>query len=165
MDGRSFSAVVLSGVLTGSELTSWGIVHPTLWKLEHREQVRAEKLVYKRFGSIDPFLMTATTAACFVAAPRRHGRSEALAFGAGGCYATMLAITLIGNMPINLRVFRWDEDLGDPEEWRRLRRRWDRLHNLRIPLDVAGFVLITVAALDQNRGRPSQKGRCVRHAQ
>jgi hypothetical protein len=30
--------------LTGSELTSWGIVHPTLWKLEQREQVRAEKL-------------------------------------------------------------------------------------------------------------------------
>jgi hypothetical protein len=27
------------------ELTSWGIVHPTLWKLEHKEQVRAEKLV------------------------------------------------------------------------------------------------------------------------
>jgi hypothetical protein len=77
----------------------------------------------------------------------------------------MLAITLIGNMPINLRVFRWDEELGDPEEWRRLRRRWDRLHNLRIPLDLAGFVLITVGALDQNRGRPSQKGRCVRHAQ
>lgn len=84
MDGRSFSAVVLSGVLTGSELTSWGIVHPTLWKLEHREQVRAEKLVSKRFGSIDPFLMTATTAACFVARPRQHGRSQALAFGAGG---------------------------------------------------------------------------------
>jgi len=85
MDGRSFSAVVLSGVLTGSELTSWGIVHPTLWKLEHREQVRAEKLVYKRFGSIDPFLMTATTAACFIAASGLHGRSAALALTAGGC--------------------------------------------------------------------------------
>ncbi len=147
MDRRSFSAIVLSGVLTGSELTSWGIVHPTLWKLEHREQVRVEKLVYKRFGSIDPFLMTGTTAACFVAASGLHGRSGALALTAGGCYATMVAITLIGNMPINLRVFRWDEDRGDPEEWRRLRRRWDRLHNVRIPFDVTGFVLITLAAL------------------
>jgi hypothetical protein len=43
-------AVLLSGLLTGSELTSWGIVHPTLWKLEHPEQVRAEKLVYRRFA-------------------------------------------------------------------------------------------------------------------
>jgi len=147
MDGRSFSAVVLSGVLTGSELTSWGIVHPTLWKLDHSDQVRAEKLVYKRFGRIDPFLMTATTAACFAAASGLRGRSATLALAAGGCYTTMLGITLAGNMPINLRVLRWDEQRGDPEEWRRLRRRWDRLHSIRIPLDVAGFVLIALAAL------------------
>ena len=147
VDGRSFSAVVLAGVLTGSELTSRAIVHPTLWKLPHKEQVRAEKLMYKRFGSIDPFLMTGTTAACFVAASGLRGRSATRAFTAGGCYATMLAITLIGNMPINLRVFSWNEDTGDPEEWRRLRRRWDRLHNIRIPLDLAGFILITLAAV------------------
>ncbi|MBV8953057.1 MAG: DUF1772 domain-containing protein [Solirubrobacterales bacterium] len=147
MDGGSFSAVGLAGVLSGSELTSWGIVHPTLWKLDHTEQVHAEKLMYKRFGSIDPFLMTATTAACFVAASSLDGSSQTLAFTAGGCYTAMLAVTLIGNMPINLRVFRWDEDHGDPEEWRRLRRRWDRLHNIRIPLDVSGFILITLAAL------------------
>lgn len=148
MDGRSFSAVVLAGVLTGSELTSWGIVHPTLWKLEHDQQVRAEKLVYRRFGSIDPFLMTATTAACFATASGRHGRPSTLALAAGGCYSAMLAITLLGNMPINLRVLRWDEERGDPAEWRRLRRRWDRLHNIRIPLDVSGFVLVTLAALN-----------------
>jgi hypothetical protein len=91
--------------------------------------------------------MTATTAASFVAASGLRGRSARLAFAAGGCYSAMLAITLIGNMPINLKVFSWDEDRGDPAEWRRLRRRWDRLHNIRIPLDVAGFALITVAAL------------------
>jgi hypothetical protein len=147
VDARSFGAVVLAGVLTGSELTSRAIVHPALWKLNHAEQVRAEKLVYKRFGSIDPFLMTATTAACFIAASGLRGRAATLALAAGGSYSTMLAITLIGNMPINLRVFRWDEHEGDPEEWRRLRRRWDRLHSVRIPLDVAGFVLITLAAL------------------
>jgi hypothetical protein len=43
-------------------------------------------------------------------------------------------------------VFRWDEEAGDPDEWRRLRRRWDRLHSGRIVLDCAGFVLITLAA-------------------
>lgn len=59
----------------------------------------------------------------------------------------MLAITLIGNMPINIRVFKWDEEHGDPDDWRRLRRRWDRLHSARIVLDSAGFVLITLAAL------------------
>jgi uncharacterized membrane protein len=147
MDVRSFIAVLLAGVLTGSELTSWGIVHPTLWKLDHAEQVRAEKLMYRRFASVDPFVMTVTIVACFLAASGLHGCWAALAVVAGVCYAVMLAITLIGNMPINLRVFRWDVEHGDPDQWRALRRRWDRLHRVRVVLDCAGFVLIVLAVL------------------
>ena len=147
MDVAAFIAVVLAGLLAGSELTSWGIVHPTLWKLEYRAQVRAEKLTYRRFASIDPFLMTATVAACFAAAGFLAGSSATLALAAGVCFAAMLAITLIGNMPLNVRVFRWDEEHGDPEEWRQIRRGWDRLHSVRIVLDVAGFVLIALAVV------------------
>jgi hypothetical protein len=147
MDVRSFFAVLLAGVLTGSELTSWGIVHPTLWKLDHPEQVRAEKLMYRRFAIFDPFVMTATIVACFLAATGLHGRWSALAVTAGVCYAVMLAITLVGNMPINLRVFGWDEEHSDPDQWRTLRRRWDRLHSVRVVLDSAGFVLIILAVL------------------
>ena len=140
-------AVLLAGILAGSELTSWGIVHPTLWKLDHAEQVRAEKLMYKRFASVDPFLMTGTIVACFVAAGALGGDSATLMLAAAVCFAVMLAITLLGNMPINLRVFRWDEAAGDPAEWRRIRRRWDRLHSVRIVLDCAGFVLAALAAV------------------
>lgn len=147
MDVPSFIAVVLAGLLTGSELTSWGIVHPTLWKLDHRAQVRAEKITYKRFASIDPFLMTATVVACFVAASSLDSTSSTFALVAGICFAVMLAITLIGNMPLNLRVFRWDEENGDPDEWRRIRRRWDRLHSVRIVLDTAGLILVALAVV------------------
>ena len=148
MDVPSFLAVLLAGLLAGSELTSWAIVHPTLWKLDHEAQVRAEKLMYRRFASIDPFLMTATVIACFTAAGGLSGSSAALALAAGACFAGMLAITLIGNMPLNVRVFRWDEAHGEPGEWRRIRRRWDRLHTVRIVLDSAGFVLIALAVVD-----------------
>ncbi len=147
MDVGLFVAVVLAGLLTGSELTSWGIVHPVLWKLDHRAQVRAEKLMYRRFASVDPLLMTATVAACFVAGAKLDGGSATLALGAGACFSAMLAITLLANMPINVRVLRWDEKHGDPAEWRRLRRRWDRLHGVRIVLDSAGFVLIALAVV------------------
>lgn len=147
MDARSFVAVVLAGVLCGSELTSRIVVHPTLWKLDHAAQVRAEKLMYRRFGSIDPFLMTATVVACFVAFGSLSGDDATLALIAAICFGVMLAITLTGNMPINLRVFRWDVEHGDPDEWRRLRRRWDRIHTVRVVLDIAGFILITLAVL------------------
>ena len=146
MDVAPVIAVILAGLLTGSELTSWGIVHPVLWKLDHQAQLRAEKLTYRRFATVDPFLMTGTVAACFAAVGAFDGGdSSRLALAAGGCFALMLTITLLGNMPINLRVLRWDEERGDPGEWRRLRRRWDRLHTVRIVLDVAGFLLITLA--------------------
>ena len=147
MDARSLIAVLLAGVLAGSELTSWGIVHPTLWKLDHRAQVRAEKLMYRRFATIDPFVMTAAIVACFTAVGALDGRSATLAVVAGLCFATMLAITLIANMPINVRVLRWDEEHGDPDEWQRIRRRWDRIHTIRVILDSAGFVLIALAVL------------------
>ena len=103
--------------------------------------------MYRRFASIDPFLMTATVAACFVAAVSLDGRASALALAGGICFAVMLAFTLAGNMPINLRIFRWDEEGGEPEEWRALRRRWDRLHLVRVVLDVAGFLLVALAAV------------------
>lgn len=142
MNGRGLAAVLLAGVLTGSELTSRVIVHPTLWKLDHPSQVEAEKLMYRRFASIDPFLMTATVAGCFVAAGGLPGRQASLAVAGGSCYAGMLAITLVGNMPINKRILRWDDETGDPGEWAGLRRRWDRLHTARVLLDVTGFVLV-----------------------
>jgi hypothetical protein len=81
MDARGVIAVLLAGVLTGSELTSWGIVHPTLWKLNHAEQVHAEKLMYRRFASIDPFVMTATIVACFVALAHRPSSGSPMRSG------------------------------------------------------------------------------------
>ncbi len=52
-----------AGLLAGSELTSRVIVHPALWRLPQESQVKAEKLMYRRFGSVDPCLMAATDAA------------------------------------------------------------------------------------------------------
>lgn len=41
-------------LLAGSELTSRLVVHPALWRLPYDAQVKAEKLMYRRFASIDP---------------------------------------------------------------------------------------------------------------
>ena len=91
--------------------------------------------------------MTATVIACFAAASAEHGRAATLTFAAAGCFTTMLAMTLVLNMPINLAVLRWDEEHGDPERWRRLRRRWDRIHSARVLFDSAGFALVAAAVI------------------
>jgi hypothetical protein len=118
-----------------------------LWRLPHEAQVKAEKLIYRRFGSIDPFLMTATVVVCFAAAANEDGGAATLTFAAAGCLAVMLAMTLVLNMPINLAVFRWDEERSDAERWRRLRKRWDRIHTVRVLLDSAGFALVAAAVV------------------
>jgi Domain of unknown function (DUF1772) len=58
----------------------------------------------------------------------------------------MLAITLAGNVPVNVRTLRFPDD-GDADEWRRLRRRWDRLHTGQVALDGVGLVCVALAAL------------------
>jgi hypothetical protein len=147
VDGLRFAALVLAGLLAGSELTSRLIVHPALWRLPYEAQVKAEKLIYRRFGLMDPFLMTATIIVCYAAAAAEHAAAATLTFAAAGCFTAMLAMTLGLNMPINLAIFRWDEANGDPERWRQLRRRWDLIHTGRVLLDSAGFALIAVAVI------------------
>src|SRR5580704_18401758 len=147
VNGLRFAALVLAGLLAGSELTSRLVVHPALWRLPHDAQVKAEKAMYRRFAFVDPFLMTATVIACFAAAATEHGAAAALTFAAAGCFTVMLAMTLALNMPINLAIFRWDEEHGDPARWRQLRRRWDLIHTGRILLDSAGYALIATAVV------------------
>jgi uncharacterized membrane protein len=147
VDALRYAALLLAGLLAGSELTSRLIVHPALWRLPHDAQVKAEKAMYRRFALVDPFLMTATIIACFAAAASEHGTASALTFAAAGCFTAMLTITLVLNMPINLAIFRWDEEQGDPERWRRLRRRWDLIHTARVLLDSTGFALVAAAVV------------------
>jgi Domain of unknown function (DUF1772) len=65
---------------------------------------------------------------------------------ATACFVTMLASTLRGNVPINHRVLELSPE-ADGEEFAELRERWDRLHTLRVALNVAGLAFLCVGAL------------------
>lgn len=141
-----FSATLLAGSLAGMELGSWAVVHPAMWRLQHLEQVHAEKALYRRFGLVQAPQMTATIALSAAATAATAGSARTLAGVSTGCFAGMLALTFAGNMPLNVAVLRWQEP-GDPDRWRRLRRRWDRIHTARIALDTTGFALLVAACL------------------
>ena len=59
----------------------------------------------------------------------------------------MLIITLIGNVPLNVRTLGFSID-GKTAEWQAVRRRWDRLHTVRVALDVAAFTCIAITHID-----------------
>ena len=147
-DPLLFASTVLAGSLAGMELASWAVVHPAIWRLEHLEQVHAEKALYRRFGQIQAPQMAATIAVSAATAATTSGPARTLAGAAAGCFGAMLVLTFAGNMPINVAVLRWEEP-GDPTRWASLRRRWDRIHTARIALDTTGFALLVAACLNR----------------
>jgi Domain of unknown function (DUF1772) len=138
--------LVAAGVLTGNELGTWAVVHPAVQKLPFAEEVRSEQEITRRYGYFMPGLMLLTIVSGFVAGGLVESGDRGLVLAGSTCYAAMLAITLTGNVPINVRTLQFARD-GDEHEWRRLRRRWDLLHLARIVLDVAGFALLACAAV------------------
>ena len=135
------------------ELASWGVVHPAIGRLDHLEQVHAEKALYRRFAQVQAPQMATTVTLGAATAVTSAGLTRTLAAAATGCVSAMLAVTFAGNMPINTAVLGWQEP-GDPDHWRALRRRWDRLHTVRVMLDVTAFSLLVAACLN----RPARRG-------
>ena len=78
--------------------------------------------------------------------PRRSSAPFWLAVAAAGCFVLMLAITLVGNVPINDRVLELTPQTP-VQDWRALRRRWDWLHSIRVALDVAALGALILGAL------------------
>ena len=148
-----FVNLVLAGLLAGNELGTKVALHPSLEKLGAPERIRAEQEVTRRYGAIMPFWMLSTLASCLPAlALSRGSRGFAPTLLGTACFAGMLLSTLLGNVPINNRVLEMDPD-KDGEEFVELRERWDKLHSLRVALDVAGFGMLVAGALagDQRR--------------
>ena len=142
-----FVNLVLAGLLTGNELGTKVALHPSLERLPTPERVRAEQEVTRRYAAIMPFWMLSTIASCVAAlALSRGSRSFLPTLAGAACFAGMLLSTLLGNVPINNRVLELSPET-DGEEFVQLRERWDRLHTLRVVLNVAGLGMLVAGAL------------------
>ena len=145
-DVAAFVNVVTAALLVGNEVGTWAVVHPALHRLPFEQERAAEQQITRRYGYFMPFLMVATIVAGVVAGGLSSGEQRTLLFAGSGCFTAMLAITLTGNVPLNLRTLRFPAG-GDPDEWRELRGRWDRLHLGRVALDVGGLACIALAVV------------------
>ena len=147
-----YAGVTMTGLLAGNELGTLIGFHPALRALPLRSQIEAEQALTARLGRIMPFYMTGTVIAAVAAAvDRRGGQGARLAGAAAGASVLTLAITLLGNVPLNERTVDYPAH-GGAVGWAAIRRRWERLHAARAALDVASFTALTTAALaDQRR--------------
>ena len=142
-----FVNLVLAGLLAGNEFGTKVAVHPALERLGPPERVRAVQEVTRRYAAIMPYWMSSVIVSCLpVLALSRKTSAFLPTLVATACFVTMLASTLRGNVPINHRVLELSPE-ADGEEFAELRERWDRLHTLRVALNVAGLAFLCVGAL------------------
>lgn len=139
-------ALSLSGLLAGNELGTLIGLHPALRALPLRTQIEAEQALTGHLMRIMPVYTTATFVAASAAAIDRAGKPGfRAALTAAGAIASMLAITGLGNIPLNQRTMRYSVD-GDALGWRDIRHRWERLHTARVLLDLAAFGCLAASA-------------------
>ena len=149
--------LLLASLLVGNEVGGRTVVHPALDALPAPAQIAAEREVYRRYGRVMPIAMNlATFSALPVLSRIPDRRSPAFRWTLSGlaCFVAMLAVTLAGNLPINRRILTFPPD-GSPAQFRALRRRWDRLHTVRVALDVAGLSFLCLGALSRPEAAPS----------
>ena len=135
------AAVLVAALMAGNEVAIAAFVHPSLCRLDDRTHARAAQALAKRLGRVMPFWYAATLVlAAAVALTRPAGSTGRwLAGVAAALFAASIVFTVLGPVPINNRIAAWDLS-ALPEGWLSDRRRWDRLHAIR----VAGLLVAVV---------------------
>lgn len=140
MNWLETAAILVIGFVGSAEFGSAALVHPVIRKLAPDDQLTFEKGLLKTFGRIMPIGMTAATVlAIIVAIPT----PSAWLIAAAAALGVALIVTIVGNVPINLRTGRIDQGAA-PEGFIAMRRRWDAFQLTRGSLQLLGFILVTI---------------------
>jgi Na+-driven multidrug efflux pump len=139
-------AVLLTVLLTGSELAIGVFVHPVLSKLRDAAHAEAAKPLAQLLGRVMPFWYAA--ALFFVVVSLLTRANGSWSWWACVSSAALLVVTvpfsLIFLVPINNRVAAWDLN-ALPGDWENDRRRWDRYHSVRIVVLMLASLAIVAA--------------------
>ncbi|MGO1949650.1 MAG: anthrone oxygenase family protein [Mycobacteriaceae bacterium] len=140
MNWLEIATILVIGFVGSAEFGSAVLVHPVIRRLEPDAQLIFEKGLLTTFGRIMPVGMTVSTVLAIVVA---IASPSAWLIAAAVSLGVALTVTIIGNVPINLRTGRIDQE-GVPEGFIAMRRRWDVFQLSRASLQLLGFILVTV---------------------
>jgi len=134
-------AILIAGLMTGVELTVAIFLHPTLSRLPNSVHACAARAFAKLLGGVMPFWYAVVLLLSIIEVwlhwPLSAG--SRLLLIASILWLLTILFTLIFPVPINNRVASWDLN-ALPADWRDQRKRWDRLHAIRV---VALLVALT----------------------
>ena len=149
MHALEVAAVVVAGMLTGSEFAVAVFFHPRISQLEDAVHIRAAQALAKVLGMVMsfwyPFTFLLALTVTFVA-HTAWSTPWWLALTSTVLLALICLYSLLLPVPINNQVARWQPD-SVPPNWRDLRRRWDLLHAIRVAFLIIALILLVASCV------------------
>jgi hypothetical protein len=142
-------AIVVLGLMCGSELNIAAFGHPTLNRQTPDVHIPVRASMATLFGRVMPFWMIASTLLnLLLLLPFAHlgvfaGHLAALAFA---IQVFAIPFSLAGPVPINNRIKLWTPT-HLPTDWKAQEHRWDLYHWFRTCGLIVAFALLVVSAL------------------
>ena len=117
-------AALVGTLLVGNEFAVAAFVNPSLWRLDDLSHRRAARGLAATIGRWAPLWFAASTICMGAAAWINHSQVLGVATGA---WVISVVFSVVYPAPLNARIATWDPE-NPPEDWKKMRRRWDGWH-------------------------------------
>jgi uncharacterized membrane protein len=142
-------AIVVLGLMCGSELNVAAFGHPTLNRQNLDVHIPVRASFATLFGRVMPFWMSSSTLLnLLLLLPFEHLGVFAghLAAGAFAIQVFCVLFSLGGPVPINNRIKNWTP-ANLPADWKAQEHRWDLYHWFRTCALIVAFALLVLSAM------------------
>jgi uncharacterized membrane protein len=146
MEVLNVVAIIVAGLMVGTELAIAAFVHPTLDKLPDDVHLPAASALARVLGTVMPFWYNLTfllTLAEVMIQWRQSGRLLVWTATSAALWLLASVYSLIALVPINNRIKSWEKSTP-PYDWKTYRRRWDMHHRWRLALLTIAFAFLIV---------------------
>jgi uncharacterized membrane protein len=140
-------AVLVLGLMCGSELNVAAFAHPMLNRQPLEVHVPMRASLARLFGRVMPFWMSGSTLLnLLLLLPFVHLNKSAWRLAAVAFAIQVFAVlfSLVGPVPINNRIAKWTAE-SLPENWRVQEHRWDQYHWLRTCGLIVAFAILVLS--------------------
>jgi Domain of unknown function (DUF1772) len=142
-------AVLVLGLMCGSELNVGAFAHRTLNRQPLETHILMRASFARLFGRIMPFWMAASALLnILLLLPFAQLNSQAwrLVALAGAVQVVAILFSLVGPVPINNRIMKWTPQ-SLPDDWKAQEQRWDAYHLVRTWGLIVAFAALTLGAM------------------
>lgn len=136
--------LLCAALMVGNEFTVGAFINPAYDRLPEQPQAYAARETARVFGRVMPFWMPANLLLNILLVfpfGDHHSASWWFYLTAAVLFAVVIVFSLVLPVPLNNRIANWNPEKL-PDDWRELRRRWDKFHYVRIVLLLCALVCL-----------------------